>query len=114
MHGATNRRFFGDIHWPKLAECHLPKRRNSLPIVLPIPMEVNPLVSQRWQQETGLLVGVSSFKPSAVCPANTDAAGTLGNVLVDALTRGGKEYWSPGTVTWPHSAVVLDIKGRHL
>jgi type IV secretion system protein VirD4 len=36
-----------------------------------------------------------------------------GNVLVDALTRGGKGLLAISQLlTWPHSVVVLDIKGE--
>ena len=93
---------------------HLPKTPQLFTDRFAHPHEVNPLVSQHWQQETGLLVGVSSFK-QVLSVRPTPTRQELGNVLVDALTRGGKGLLrSPGTVTWPHSAVVLDIKGEAL
>jgi type IV secretion system protein VirD4 len=76
------------------------------------PHEVDPLVSQNWQQEAGLLVGVSSFNHVLSVRA-TPKRRELGNVLVDALTRGGKGLLAISQLlTWPHSVVVVDIKGE--
>jgi type IV secretion system protein VirD4 len=74
--------------------------------------EVDPLVSQNWQNDTGLLVGVSAFNHVlSVRPSKKRKE--LGNVLVDALTRGGKGLLAISQLlTWPHSVVVLDIKGE--
>jgi hypothetical protein len=37
----------------------------------------------------------------------------LGNIFVDALTRGGKGLLAISQLlTWPHSVVVVDIKGE--
>jgi hypothetical protein len=76
------------------------------------PHEVDPLVSQNWQHETGLLVGVSSFN-NVLSVRQSTKRRELGNVLVDALTRGGKGLLAISQLlTWPHSVVVLDIKGE--
>ena len=74
--------------------------------------EVDPLVSPSWQQEAGLLIGVSSFN-HVLSVRQTGKRQELGNVLVDALTRGGKGLLAISQLlTWPHSVVVLDIKGE--
>jgi type IV secretion system protein VirD4 len=76
------------------------------------PHEVNPLVSHNWHDETGLLVGVSAFN-QVLSIRSTPKRRELGNVLVDALTRGGKGLLAISQLlTWPHSVVVLDIKGE--
>ena len=91
---------------------HLPKPPQLFTDRFADPHEVDPLVSQNWQHETGLLVGVSPFKKVlSVRPSKQRRE--LGNVLVDALTRGGKGLLAISQLcTWPHSAVVLDIKGE--
>ncbi len=76
------------------------------------PHEVDPLVNQHWQADPGLLVGVSSFNHVLSVRRRTKRR-ELGNVLVDALTRGGKGLLAISQLlTWPHSVVVLDIKGE--
>jgi type IV secretion system protein VirD4 len=76
------------------------------------PHEVDPLVHQNWQQEVGLLLGVSSFNHVLSVRA-TPKRRELGNVLVAALTRGGKGLLAIAQLlTWPHSVVVVDIKGE--
>jgi type IV secretion system protein VirD4 len=76
------------------------------------PHEVNPLVSHNWHNETGLLVGISAFN-QVLSVRSTPKRQELGNVLVDALTRGGKGLLAISQLlTWPHSVVVLDIKGE--
>src|SRR4029453_12549004 len=76
------------------------------------PHEVDPLVSQNWEKEAGLIVGVSSFNHVLSVRA-TPKRRELGNVLVDALTRGGKGLLAISQLlTWPHSVVVMDIKGE--
>jgi type IV secretion system protein VirD4 len=76
------------------------------------PHEVDPLVHPDWQQEAGLLIGVSSFNHVLSVRA-TPKRRELGNVLVDALTRGGKGLLAISQLlTWPHSVVVVDIKGE--
>src|SRR5438045_1949331 len=76
------------------------------------PHEVDPLVSHNWQSETGLLVGLSAFN-HVLSVRRSVKRRELGNVLVDALTRGGKGLLAISQLlTWPHSVVVLDIKGE--
>jgi type IV secretion system protein VirD4 len=91
---------------------HLPKTPQLYTDRFAHPHEVDPLVSPNWQQETGLLVGVSSFN-HVLSVRQTGKRRELGNVLVDALTRGGKGLLAISQLlTWPHSVVVLDIKGE--
>jgi type IV secretory pathway TraG/TraD family ATPase VirD4 len=61
--------------------------------------------------ETSLLLGVSHFNHMLrVRPTNTRRE--LGNVLVEAPTRGGKGLLATSQLlSWPHSVVVNDIKG---
>jgi type IV secretion system protein VirD4 len=93
-------------------QSHLPKSPQLFSDRFAEAHEVNSLVSQHWQHETGLLLGVSPFKQVlSVRPSKQRKE--LGNVLVDALTRGGKGLLAISQLcTWPHSAVVLDIKGE--
>jgi type IV secretion system protein VirD4 len=74
--------------------------------------EIDPLVSERWHNKTGLLVGVSAFN-HVLSIRQSPQRRELGNVLVDALTRGGKGLLAISQLlTWPNSVVVLDIKGE--
>jgi type IV secretion system protein VirD4 len=76
------------------------------------PHELDPLVHPDWEREAGLLVGVSSFN-QVLSVRRTPKRRELGNVLVTALTRGGKGLLAISQLlTWPHSVVVLDIKGE--
>jgi type IV secretion system protein VirD4 len=76
------------------------------------PHEVDPLVSPNWQSDAGLLIGVSAFN-HVLSVRRRAKRRELGNVLVDALTRGGKGLLAISQLlTWPHSVVVLDIKGE--
>jgi type IV secretion system protein VirD4 len=76
------------------------------------PHEVDPLVSHTWQQETGLLVGVSPFN-HVLSVRQSPQRRELGNILVDALTRGGKGLLAISqTLTFKGSMVILDIKGE--
>jgi hypothetical protein len=76
------------------------------------PHELDPLVHPGWEAEAGLLVGVSPFD-QVLSVRRTPKRRELGNVLVDALTRGGKGLLAISQLlTWPHSVVVLDIKGE--
>jgi type IV secretion system protein VirD4 len=76
------------------------------------PHEVDPLVSRNWQQEAGLLLGRSPFNHVLSVRAAPKRR-ELGNILVTALTRGGKGLLAISQLlTWPHSVVVLDIKGE--
>src|SRR5919202_176267 len=76
------------------------------------PHELDPLVHPDWEREAGLLVGVSTFN-QVLSVRRTPNRRELGNVLVDALTGGGKGLLAISQLlTWPHSVVVLDIKGE--
>jgi type IV secretion system protein VirD4 len=91
---------------------HLPQTPQLYTDRFAHPHEVDPLLSPKWQQETGLLVGVSAFN-HVLSVRPTTKRRELGNVLVDALTRGGKGLLAISQLlTWPHSVVVLDIKGE--
>jgi hypothetical protein len=91
---------------------HLPKQPQLYSDRFADPHEVDPLVSEHWQSETGLLVGVSVFHNVLSVRRRTKRR-ELGNVLVDSLTRGGKGLLAISQLlTWPHSVVVLDIKGE--
>ena len=73
------------------------------------PHEVDPLVSPHWQKAPGLLLGVSAFN-QVLSVRSSPNRRELGNVLVDALTRGGKGLLAISQLlTWPHSVVVVDI-----
>jgi len=52
------RRVSSTLSW---VNAHLPKTPQLYTDRFADPHEVDPLVSQNWQNETGLLVGVSSF-----------------------------------------------------
>src|SRR5918912_1112419 len=76
------------------------------------PHELDPLVHPDWEREAGLLVGVSPFN-HVLSVRSTPKRRELGNVLVTALTRGGKGLLAISQLlTWTHSVVVLDIKGE--
>ena len=103
------RRASSTLSW---LNAHLPKTPKLYTDRFAHPHEVDPLVSPHWQQEAGLLVGVSSFN-HVLSIRQTTKRRELGNVLVDALTRGGKGLLAISQLlTWPHSVVVLDIKGE--
>ena len=92
-------------------QAHLPKHPQLYADRFARPHEVNLLVSPNWKQEAGLLLGVSAFN-QVLSVRSTPKRRELGNVLVDALTRGGKGLLAISQLlTWPHSVVVLDIKG---
>jgi hypothetical protein len=80
------RRASSTLSW---LSAHLPKPPQLYTDRFADPHEVDPLVSPNWQQEAGLLVGVSSFN-HVLSVRQAKKRGELGNVLVDALTRGGK------------------------
>jgi type IV secretion system protein VirD4 len=91
---------------------HLPKQTQLYTDRFARIHEVDPLVSPSWQQEAGLLLGVSSFN-HVLSVRQTPQRRELGNILVDALTRGGKGLLAISQLlTWPHAVVVLDIKGE--
>ena len=74
--------------------------------------EIDPLISERWHNETGLLVGVSAFN-HVLSVRQSPKRRELGNILVDALTRGGKGLLAISQIlTFKGSIVVLDIKGE--
>jgi type IV secretion system protein VirD4 len=76
-----------------------------------LPQEEERLHSRNWQNETGLLLGVSSFK-NALTVRPTPQRRELGNLLVNAPSRGGKGLLAVSQLlTWPHSVIVNDIKG---
>jgi type IV secretion system protein VirD4 len=77
------------------------------------PHEQDSLIHPDWESKPGLLVGISRFN-QVLSVRSTPKRRELGNVLVTALTRGGKGLLAiPQLLTWPHSAVVVDIKGEH-
>jgi type IV secretion system protein VirD4 len=74
--------------------------------------EIDPLITERWHNETSLLVGVSAFN-HVLSVRQTKGRKELGNILVDALTRGGKGLLAISQIlTFKGSIVVLDIKGE--
>ncbi len=73
--------------------------------------ELERLLSERLDTETGLLLGLGAFQaPLRVRPSA--ARRELGNMLVTAPTRGGKGLLATAQLlTWPGSVIVNDIKG---
>jgi type IV secretion system protein VirD4 len=73
-------------------------------------LELTGLLTDKFD-ETSLLLGVSRFnRVLRVQP--TETRRELGNVLVEAPTRGGKGLLATSQLlTWPHSVAVNDIKG---
>jgi type IV secretion system protein VirD4 len=103
------RRASSTLSW---LHAHLPKPHQLYSDRFAHTHEVDPLVSPHWQHETGLLIGVSSFN-QVLSVRPKKGRWELGNILVDALTRGGKGLLAISQLlTWPHSVVVLDIKGE--
>jgi type IV secretion system protein VirD4 len=93
-------------------QAHLPKTPQLFSDRFADTHEVDPLVSHHWQQETALLIGLEHFN-QVLSVRRSHKRKELGNVLVDALTRGGKGLLAISQLlTWPHSVVVLDIKGE--
>ena len=73
--------------------------------------ELEPLVREHWYHEVGLLLGTSAFNQVLSVRPTRQRRG-LGNLLVTAPTRGGKGLLAVSQLlTWPHSAIVNDIKG---
>src|SRR5919202_4753443 len=65
------------------------------------PHELDPLIHSNWEKEAGLLVGVSSFN-QVLSVRRTPNRLELGNILVDALTRGGERVLAISPLlTWP-------------
>jgi hypothetical protein len=107
--GSGLRRASSTLSW---VNAHLPKTPTLYSDRFAHPHEVDPLVHPNWQQATGLLVGLTPFN-HVLSVRQTPKRRELGNVLVDALTRGGKGLLAISQLlTWPHSVVVLDIKGE--
>ncbi len=103
------RRISATLSW---IQAHLPKQPQLYSDRFADPHEVDPLVSHNWQSEPGLLVGLSAFN-HVLSVRRSPKRRELGNILVDALTRGGKGLLAISQLlTWPHSVVVLDIKGE--
>src|SRR6266480_543965 len=103
------RRASSTLSW---LNAHLPKPHQLYSDRFAHPHEIDPLVSERWHNETGLLVGVSAFN-HVLSVRQTPQRWELGNILVDALTRGGKGLLAISQIlTFTGSIVVLDIKGE--
>jgi hypothetical protein len=91
---------------------HLPKAPKLYPADFAHPHEIDTLLTSTWHNEAGLLLGVSPFN-SVYSIRSTPERRELGNILVDAPTRGGKGLLAIAQIlTWPHSSVILDIKGE--
>jgi type IV secretion system protein VirD4 len=70
------------------------------------------LLSEPLELSDRLLVGVSRFN-QVLRVQPTETRRELGNMLVVAPTRGGKGLLATSQLlTWPHSAIVNDIKGE--
>jgi type IV secretion system protein VirD4 len=103
------RRASSTLSW---VNAHLPKTPQLYSDRFAHSHEIDPLVSERWHNETGLLVGVSAFN-HVLSVRQTPKRRELGNILVDALTRGGKGLLAISQIlTFTGSVVVLDIKGE--
>ena len=75
------------------------------------PFELTDLIGSSSKDELGLLLGVGPYgRLLRIRP--TERRRELGNLLVDAPTRGGKGLLAISQLlTWPHSVIVNDIKG---
>jgi hypothetical protein len=90
----------------------LPKAHKLYPADFAHPHEIDQLLTPTWHNEAGLLLGVSPFH-HVYSVRSTPERRELGNILVDAPTRGGKGLLAIAQLlTWPHSSVILDIKGE--
>ena len=102
-------RVFSTISW---VHAQLPKPPKLYPNDFASPHEIDQLLTSTWQHEAGLLLGVSPFN-QVYSVRSTSERRELGNILVDAPTRGGKGLLAIAQIlTWPHSSVILDIKGE--
>jgi type IV secretion system protein VirD4 len=73
--------------------------------------ELTVLLTERLD-ETSLLLGVSHFN-HVLRVRSTESRRELGNVLIEAPTRGGKGLLATSQLlSWPHSVAVNDIKGE--
>jgi type IV secretion system protein VirD4 len=107
--GSGLHRVSSTLSW---VQAHLPKTPKLYPADFAHPHEIDKLLTSTWHNEAGLLLGVSPFhQVYSVRP--TPERRELGNILVDAPTRGGKGLLAIAQIlTWPHSSVILDIKGE--
>ena len=112
--GESNRPAFGGHPRPSAGSTPIcPKPTQLYTDRFAHPHEVDPLVSPTLAAGDGVTRWCLRLQPGALCQANTQTRRELGNVLVDALTRGGKGLLAISQLlTWPHSVVVLDIKGE--
>ncbi len=107
--GSGLHRVSSTISW---VNAHLPKTPKLYPADFAHPHEIDKLLTSTWHNEAGLLLGVSPFNQVYSVRA-TPERWELGNILVDAPTRGGKGLLAIAQLlTWPHSSVILDIKGE--
>src|SRR5687768_17257517 len=70
-------------------QSQLPKPPKLYPNDFAQPHEIEKLLTSTWQNEAGLLLGVSPFN-QVYSVRSTSERRELGNILVDAPTRGGK------------------------
>jgi type IV secretion system protein VirD4 len=102
-------RISSTISW---VHAQLPKTPKLYPADFAHPHEIDKLLTSTWHNEAGLLLGVSPFN-HVYSVRSTPQRRELGNILVDAPTRGGKGLLAIAQLlTWPHSSVILDIKGE--
>jgi type IV secretion system protein VirD4 len=102
-------RLVSTLSWVR---AHLPSTPKLHPAHFANPHEIDKLLTSTWHNEAGLLLGVSPFN-QAYSVRSTLERRELGNILVDAPTRGGKGLLAIAQIlTWPHSSVILDIKGE--
>jgi type IV secretion system protein VirD4 len=93
-------------------QAHLPTTPKLYPADFAHPHEIEQLLTSTWHNEAGLLLGISPFN-QVYSVRSTPERRELGNTLVDAPTRGGKGLLAIAQIlTWPHSSVILDIKGE--
>src|SRR5215468_127483 len=104
LHKASSTLSWLSAHLPKTPELYSDRFAHA--------HELNPLIHPDWENKAGLLAGISRFN-QVLSVRSTPKRRELGNILVDALTRGGKGLLAISQLlTWPHSVVVVDIKGE--
>ncbi|HZC02090.1 MAG TPA: type IV secretory system conjugative DNA transfer family protein, partial [Gammaproteobacteria bacterium] len=107
--GSGLHRVSSTLSW---VHAHLPKTPKLYPADFAHPHEIDRLLTSTWHNEAGLLLGVSPFH-QIYSVRSTPERRELGNILVDAPTRGRKGLLAIAQLlTWPHSSVILDIKGE--
>jgi hypothetical protein len=76
------------------------------------PYELSPLIGRNTKESgASLLLGIGPYG-RLLRVRSTPMRRELGNVLVDAPTRGGKGLLAVSQLlAWPHSVIVNDIKG---